>query len=146
MFQQVSNLRLRYFDQTPIGKITTRTINDVQAVNEVFTQGVLTMAADVMGIFAVIGFMLYTSWQLTLICLITVPLLIGATYVFKEKVKGAFKNVRNEIANMNSFLNEQITGMQVVQMFNAEKKEAQKFKAINRKYTCLLYTSDAADE
>ncbi len=135
VFQQVSNLRLRFFDQTPIGKITTRTINDVQALNEVFTQGVLTMAADIMGIFAVVGFMLYTSWQLTLICLITVPLLIGATYVFKEKVKDAYKNVRNEIANMNSFLNEQISGMQVVQMFNAEKREAQKFKSINRKYT-----------
>ncbi len=135
VFQQVTNLRLRYFDQTPIGKITTRTINDVQALNEVFTQGVLTMAADIMGIFAVIGFMLYTSWHLTLICLITVPLLIGATYIFKEKVKDAFKKVRNEIANMNSFLNEQISGMQVVQMFNAEKKEAQKFKSINRKYT-----------
>ena len=135
VFKHVSNLKLRYFDQTPIGKITTRTISDVQAINEVFTQGVLTMAADIMGIFAIIGFMLFISWKLTLICLITVPLLVGATYIFKEKVKVAFKKVRNEITNLNTFLNEQISGMQIVQMFSAEKKEAEKFKSINRKYT-----------
>ena len=135
VFNHVTELRLRYFDQTPIGKITTRTISDVQAINDVFTQGILTMLADIMGIFAVIGFMLYTSWKLTLICLATLPLLIIATYIFKEKVKVAFKNVRNEIARMNAFLQEQISGMQVVQMFSAEKQEAKKFKEINWKYT-----------
>ena len=135
VFNHVTELRLRYFDQTPIGKITTRTISDVQAINDVFTQGILTMLADIMGIFAVIGFMLYTSWKLTLICLATLPLLILATYIFKEKVKVAFKNVRNEIARMNAFLQEQISGMQVVQMFSAEKQEAEKFKEINWKYT-----------
>lgn len=135
VFDHVSSLRLRYFDQTPIGKITTRTISDVQAINDVFTQGVLTMAADIMGIFAVLGFMFYTSWKLTLICLVTLPLLLIATYVFKEKVKVAFTNVRNEISRMNAFLQEQISGMQVVQMFAAEKQEALKFKDINRKYT-----------
>ncbi len=135
VFNHLTKLKLRYFDQTPIGKITTRTISDVQAINEVFTQGVLTMAADIMGIFAVLGFMLYTSWRLTLICVITLPILILATYIFKEKVKAVFQKVRNEIANMNAFLNEQLSGMQVVQMFNAEKQEAQKFKDINRKYT-----------
>lgn len=135
VFNHITKLRLRYFDQTPIGKITTRTISDVQAINEVFTQGVLTMAADIMGIFAVLGFMLYTSWRLTLICVITLPILIVATYIFKEKVKAVFQKVRNQIANMNAFLNEQLTGMQVVQMFNAEKQEADKFKSINRKYT-----------
>ena len=135
VFNHVTKLRLRYFDQTPIGKITTRTISDVQAINDVFTQGILTMLADIMGIFAVIGFMLYSSWKLTLICLATLPLLIFATYIFKEKVKVAFQNVRNEIARMNAFLQEQISGMQVVQMFSAEKQEAKKFKDINWKYT-----------
>jgi len=93
------------------------------------------MLADIMGIFAVIGFMLYSSWKLTLICLATLPLLVVATYIFKEKVKIAFQNVRNEIARMNAFLQEQISGMQVVQMFSAEKQEAKKFKEINWKYT-----------
>ncbi len=135
VYHHVLNLKLRYFDQTPIGKITTRTINDVQAINEVFSQGVLTMLADVMGIFAIIGFMLHTSWRLTLICLVTLPFMVLTTYIFKEKVKVAFKKVRNQLTNMNAFLNEQITGMQVVQMFNAEKQEAKKFKSINWKYT-----------
>ena len=135
VFDHVSSLRLRFFDQTPIGKITTRTISDVQAVNEVFTQGVLTMFADILGILAVIGFMLYTSWKLTLICLITMPLLIMATYIFKEKVKVAFQKVRNEISHMNAFLQEQISGMQVVQLFTAEKVQSEKYRKINRRYT-----------
>jgi len=135
VFNHITRLRMRYFDQTPIGKVITRTVSDVQAINEVFTQGVLTMFADILGIFAVIGIMFYHSWQLTLICLATVPLMVGATYVFKEKVKVAFKKVRDEISRMNAFLNEQISGMQVVQMFNAEKQENEKFKKINRKYT-----------
>jgi len=135
VFDHITKLKLRYFDQTPIGKITTRTINDVQAINEIFTQGILTMVADLLGICAVIGFMLYTSWRLTLICLVTVPLLIFATYIFKEKVKVAFKKVRHEISQMNSFLQEQISGMTIIQMFNAEKKQAAKFKDTNYKYT-----------
>lgn len=135
VFDHLTSLRLRYFDQTPIGTLTTRTISDVQAINDVFTQGVLTLAADILGIFAVLGFMLYTSWKLTLICVVTLPLMILATYIFKEKVKVAFTNVRNEISRMNAFLQEQISGMQVVQMFAAEKQEALKFKDINRKYT-----------
>lgn len=135
VFNHITALKLRFFDQTPIGKATTRTISDVQAINEIFTQGILTMIADVMGILAVIGFMFFTSWKLTLICLATLPFLILATYIFKEKVKTAFKSVRNEISRMNAFLQEQISGMQIVQMFNAEKQESNKFKEINRKYT-----------
>ncbi|MBT8230832.1 MAG: ABC transporter ATP-binding protein, partial [Bacteroidia bacterium] len=135
VFEHVTKLKLRFFDQTPIGRLTTRTINDVEAINNIFTQGVLTMLADILGIFAVIGFMLLDSWRLTLICLATLPLMILATYIFKEKVKVSFQRVRNEISKMNSFLQEQITGMQVVQMFNAEKQEAEKFRNINRKYT-----------
>jgi len=135
VFKHVQSLKLRFFDQTPVGRIITRTISDVQAINEVFTQGVLTMFADILGIFAILGFMFYHSWRLTLVCLATLPLMIIATYIFKEKVKVSFQRVRNEISSMNSFLQEQISGMQVVQMFNAEKQEAKKFKAINKRYT-----------
>ena len=135
VFKHVQSLKLRFFDQTPVGRIITRTISDVQAINEVFTQGVLTMFADILGIFAIIGFMFYHSWRLTLVCLATLPLMVIATYIFKEKVKVTFQRVRNEISKMNSFLQEQISGMQVVQMFNAEKQEAKKFKEINRRYT-----------
>ena len=135
IFDHITSLKLRYFDQTPIGKAITRTISDVQSVNEIFTQGVLTMFADILGIFAVIGFMFYHSWRLTLICVATLPLMMLATYVFKEKVKVAFQNVRNEISVMNSFLQEQISGMQLVQLFSAEKQESEKFKKINKRYT-----------
>ena len=135
VFEHVTSLKLRYFDQTPIGVVTTRTISDVEAINNIFTQGVLTMVADLLGIFAIIGFMFYDSWRLTLICLATLPLMVLATYIFKEKVKVSFQKVRNEISTMNAFMQEQLTGMQVVQMFNAEKQESEKFKQINRRYT-----------
>ena len=135
VFKHVQTLKLQFFDKTPVGKIITRTISDIQAINDIFTQGILTMAADVLGIVAVLGFMFYHSWRLTLICLATMPLMIIATYIFKEKVKGSFQNVRNEISAMNTFLQERISGMQVVQMFNAEKQESEKFRKINKKYT-----------
>lgn len=135
VFKHITSLKLRFFDKTAIGRIITRTIGDVQAINDIFTQGILMLMADLLGILAIVGFMFYHSWRLTLICLLTMPLMMIATYIFKEKVKVAFFNVRNEISAMNSFLQEQITGMQVVQMFNVEKQQAEKFKKINRKYT-----------
>jgi len=134
-FQHITSLKMRYFDQTPIGKTTTRTINDIESINTIFTQGVITMIADVLGIFAILGFMLQSSWRLTLVCLTTLPLLILATYIFKEKVKKAYQKVRAHITSMNVFLQERISGMRVVQIFNAEEREMGKFKKINRDYT-----------
>jgi len=135
VFNHITSLRLRYFDQTPIGRVTTRTINDVETINTVFTQGLITMAADLLGIFAVIGIMFFTSWKLTLLVLSVFPLLIIAAYIFKEKVKVAFEKVRKELSNMNAFLQERITGMRIIQIFNAEDQEMRKFKKINRNYT-----------
>ena len=135
VFDHITSLRLRYFDQTPIGKVTTRTINDVETINTVFTQGLITMAADLLGIFAVIGIMFFTSWRLTLLVLAVFPFLIIAAYIFKEKVKVAFEKVRGELSNMNAFLQERITGMNIIQIFNAEEQEMRKFKKINRRYT-----------
>lgn len=135
VFNHITSLRLRYFDQTPIGRVTTRTINDVETINTVFTQGLITMSADLLGIFAVIGIMFFTSWKLTLLVLSVFPLLIIAAYIFKEKVKVAFEKVRGELSNMNAFLQERITGMNIIQIFNAEEQEMRKFKKINRKYT-----------
>ncbi len=135
VFRHITNLRLRYFDQTPIGKLTTRTTNDIEAINTSFTNGLVTMVADVLTIFSVIGIMAFTSWRLTLLSLTTLPLLMVATYIFKEKVKAAFQIVRTQVSTMNAFLQERITGMRIVQIFNAEKNEMEKFKSINRKYT-----------
>ncbi|MEM9822826.1 MAG: ABC transporter ATP-binding protein [Bacteroidota bacterium] len=135
VFKHISSLRLTYFDQTPIGTSTTRTINDIETINTVFSQGVITIVADLLTLFAVLGIMLLTSWRLTLVCLVVLPFLIIATYVFKEKVKASYQIVRTQISNMNAFLQERITGMRIVQIFNAEQKEMDNFKKINRIYT-----------
>ncbi|NNE28697.1 MAG: ABC transporter ATP-binding protein [Saprospiraceae bacterium] len=135
VFDHVTSLKLTYFDRTPIGTSTTRTINDIETINTVFTQGAITIVADLLTLFAVLGVMMYTSWKLTLICLTTMPFLIIATYIFKEKVKSAFQIVRTQVSKMNAFLQERITGMRIVQIFNAEDREMKKFKKINREYT-----------
>lgn len=135
VFNHITSLRLRYFDQTPIGKTTTRTINDIESINTIFTQGVVTMIADMLGIFTILGFMLFASWKLTLVCLSTLPLLLVSTYIFKEKVKFAYQKVRTHITDMNVFLQERISGMQIVQIFNVEDRERNNFKQINRNYT-----------
>lgn len=135
VFKHITSLRLKYFDKTAIGTSTTRTINDIETINTVFSQGVITIIADILSLAAVLAIMFYTSWQLTLICLTTFPFLILATYIFKEKVKVAFQKVRTQISKMNAFLQERITGMRIVQIFNAEEKELKTFKKINRDYT-----------
>lgn len=135
VFQHLTGLRLTYFDRTPIGTSTTRTINDIETINQVFSQGVITIVADLLTLLAVLTVMLITSWRLTLITLTTMPFLIIASYVFKEKVKKAFQKVRSQISRMNAFLQERITGMRIVQIFNAERDEMQKYKKINREYT-----------
>lgn len=135
VFRHITNLRLRYFDKTPIGTSTTRTINDIEAINNVFAQGVITIVADFITLFAVVGIMFYTSWRLTLILFITMPFMILASYIFKEKVKISYQKVRTQIANMNAFLQERITGMKTVQIFNAEENQKDVFKKINHSYT-----------
>lgn len=135
VFNHLTSLKLTYFDQTPIGTSTTRTISDIQTINTVFTEGTITIIADLLTMVAVLGIMFYTSWELTLISLATLPFLILASYIFKEKVKASFQEVRTQISRMNAFLQERITGMRIVQIFNAEKQEMDKFKTINREYT-----------
>ena len=135
VFDHITHLRLGYFDRTPIGTSTTRTINDIETINEVFSQGVITIIADLLTVVAVLFIMFITSWRLTLITLTTMPFLILASYIFKEKVKTAYQKVRNQISRMNAFLQERITGMRIVQIFNAEGEEMDNFRKINREYT-----------
>ncbi len=135
VFDHITRFRLTYFDHTPVGRSTTRTINDIETINSIFSQGIITIIADLLTLVVVLSVMFYTSWKLSLICLSTIPLLIFATYIFKEKVKQAFQVVRNQISTMNSFLQERITGMRIVQIFNAEEKELENFKQINKTYT-----------
>lgn len=135
VFNHIIDLRLRFFDRTPIGTITTRTINDIESINNVFSEGVITIVADILAIIVILVIMFMSSWQLTVICLATLPLMFIATYIFKEKVKSAFQVVRTQIARMNAFLQERISGMRIVQIFTAEKRELDKFRKINREYT-----------
>lgn len=135
VFNHVTGLNLNYFDKTPIGQSTTRTINDIEAINTVFSEGSITILADLMTLSAVLFIMFYTSWKLTLVVLIVFPLLIWGSYQFKESVRKSYEKVRNHIATMNSFLQERISGMRIVQIFNAETREAEKFRQINRDYT-----------
>lgn len=135
VFNHVAKLNLSYFDKTPIGQSTTRTINDIEAINTVFSEGSITILADLLTLLAVMGMMFYTSWKLTLVVLTVFPLLVWGSYRFKESVRKSYEKVRNHISTMNSFLQERITGMRMVQIFNAEEQEAEKFRQINRDYT-----------
>lgn len=135
VFQHIISLRLKHFDHTPVGQSTTRTINDIETINSIFSQGVITIIADIISLIVILAVMLYTSWSLTLVCLITIPLLIIATYIFKEKVKASYQIVRTQVSKMNAFLQERITGMRMVQIFNAEEQELRRFTSINKEYT-----------
>ncbi len=131
LYQHLLKLKLRFFDRTAIGKLVTRNISDVETLSEVFSQGVAAMTGDLLQLFVIVGFMLYKDWQLTLICLSTLPLLLISTYIFKEKIKIAFTEVRNAVASLNTFVQEHITGMSIVQIFNTEKREYESFEKIN---------------
>jgi ATP-binding cassette, subfamily B, multidrug efflux pump len=135
VFQHIIGLNLRHFDLTPIGTSTTRTINDIESINNIFKEGIITIVADLLAIIVVLITMFTISIKLTIICLITMPLMILASYWFKESVKKAFQTVRTQIQRMNAFLQERITGMRIVQIFQAEKQEMDKFRKINREYT-----------
>jgi len=132
VYRKVLSLNLSQFDKTPIGTLTTRTINDIEAINDVFSEGLIPIIADLLSIIAILTAMFWTNWQLTLICLIPFPLMIIATYFFKESVNKSFISVRNAVAALNAFVQEHLTGMQVIQAFTAEEREYKKFDAINK--------------
>jgi ATP-binding cassette subfamily B protein len=131
VFKHVVNMRLNYFDTTPIGTSTTRTINDVETINDIFSEGLITIIADVLTLVAVIAFMFFMDWRLALVSLITLPFLLYATYLFKEGVKSAFQKVRTQVSRMNAFLQEHISGVRIIQIFSSEKREFDKFQKIN---------------
>ncbi|HNE49516.1 MAG TPA: ABC transporter ATP-binding protein [Chitinophagales bacterium] len=134
LFSHVQNMRLKFFDNTPVGIITTRTINDIEAVNNIFSEGLISIVADVMTLIFVVGFMLYSDYKLALVCLTTFPIIIFATYIFKEKVRVSFNDVRDKVAQLNSFVQEHISGMRIVQIFNAQKTEFKKFDTLNHEH------------
>jgi len=134
LYQHILRLRLQFYDRNPIGRLVTRNISDVETLSDVFSQGVAAMIGDMLQLVVILGIMFYTDWRMTLVCLSTLPLLMISTYVFKEKIKSAFNEVRNAVSNLNSFVQEHITGMNIIQIFNREKSEYDKFKAINNEH------------
>lgn len=134
VFGKILRLNLSQFDKTPIGTLTTRTINDIESINDIFSEGLIPLVADFLSIIAILIAMFWTNWQLTLVCLIPFPVLIIATYFFKESVNRSFIRVRNAVAALNAFVQEHITGMAIVQSFAVEEKEAGKFREINKEH------------
>lgn len=132
IYHHIINLRLRFFDQTPIGTATTRTISDMESINEIFAQGSISILADLLMIIVIIIIMLFYQWKLALASLSTLPLFVYATYQFKENIKKAFQRVRAEVARLNAFLQEHISGIKIIQLFNASDREYNKFTAINK--------------
>lgn len=133
-YRKIMNLNLSQFDKTPIGTLTTRTINDIESINDIFSDGLVPIIADLLSILCVLVFMFWTDWQLTLIALIPFPIMIIGTYYFKESINRSFHKVRNAVAALNAFVQEHLTGMSVVQAFAAEGREFEKFKKINREH------------
>jgi len=134
LYNHLVNLRLKFFDNTPIGRLVTRTISDVESLADVFSEGLAAMAGDLLQIIFILGFMFWTDWRLALVSLSTVPFMLLATYIFKERIKVAFNDVRNAVANLNTFVQEHITGMIIVQLFASEKREYEKFKQLNKEH------------
>ena len=134
LYKHIVHLRLRFFDKTPIGRLVTRTVSDVEALADVFSEGLAAMAGDLLQIVIILGFMFWQDWRLSLVSLSTIPLMLLSTYVFKEKIKVAFNDVRNAVSNLNTFVQEHITGMNIVQLFGSEKREYERFKEINREH------------
>jgi ATP-binding cassette, subfamily B, multidrug efflux pump len=134
VYKKILGLNLSQFDKTPIGTLTTRTINDIESINDIFADGLVPIIADLLSIVCVLTYMFSVDPQLTLIALIPFPVMILATYYFKESINVSFFKVRNAVASLNAFVQEHLTGMQVVQAFASEEREVEKFKKINRQH------------
>jgi len=134
IFNHITSLRLKYFDRTPIGVLITRTVSDLETIADIFSEGLISIMGDMLLVFAVIGYMLYIDWKLALITLIPMPFLFASTYVFKEAIKSSFQEVRTQVAHLNTFLAEHISGISVIQYFAREDQEMRKFVSVNKKY------------
>lgn len=134
LFVHLAKFKLKYYDRTPIGTLVTRVVNDIETIAEIFSEGLLSILGDLLKLVFVLVAMFAVNWQLSIASLIPVPLLIVATNRFRHGIAKSFKEVRNEVANMNAFTQERITGMHMIQAFNREEIELKKFKEINNRH------------
>lgn len=146
LFKHILSFRMKYFDHVPVGQLVTRSVSDIEAIARIFSQGLFMIISDLMKMVVVLFFMFYMNWKLTWIVIVAMPVLVFFTRIFQRKMQIAFEEVRTEIANMNSFVQERVTGMKIVQLFNREDIELDKFKNINEKHKkawikTILYNS-----
>jgi ATP-binding cassette subfamily B multidrug efflux pump len=146
LFRHLLSFRMKYFDHIPVGQLVTRSVSDIESIARIFSQGLFMIISDLMKMLVVLIFMFYMNWKLTWIVIVAMPILVYFTRIFQKKMQVAFEEVRTQIANMNSFVQERVTGMKIVQLFNREDIEAEKFKNINEKHNkawikTILYNS-----
>ncbi len=134
LFKRILQFKMKYFDKSSVGRLTTRAVNDIETIASIFSEGLFTISSDLLKMIAILGFMFYRSWELTLIVLAVFPLILYATRLFQKAMKVAFEEVRNQVANLNTFIQERITGMKIVQLFTREETEDKNFTEINRKH------------
>lgn len=146
LFKHILSFRMKYFDLVPVGQLVTRSVSDIESIARIFSQGLFMIISDLMKMLVVLIFMFYMNWKLTWIVIIAMPILVFVTRIFQGKMQIAFEEVRTQIANMNTFVQERVTGMKIVQLFNREEIESKKFKEINEKHQnawikTILYNS-----
>lgn len=134
LFKHMLSFRMKYFDNAPVGQLVTRSVSDIEAIARIFSQGLFMIISDLMKMLVVLFFMFYMNWSLTWIVIVAMPILVIATRVFQKKMQVAFEEVRTQISNLNTFVQERVTGMKIVQLFNREEIEAEKFSEINAKH------------
>ena len=131
VYNHILNFKQKYFDNTPVGTLVTRTVSDIETIADIFSQGLLVIIGDILKLLVVLTVMFATDWRLTLFSLASIPILLVATYWFKRSIKSAFQEVRTQVSALNTFVQERIVGMRIVQLFNREKVEFENFKSIN---------------
>ncbi|HTE02108.1 MAG TPA: ABC transporter ATP-binding protein [Mucilaginibacter sp.] len=134
IFNHIMDLKLKYFDRTPIGMLITRTVSDLETIADIFSEGLISIVGDLLLVLAIIILMMVRDWKLALITMIPMPFLLLSTYVFKEAIKSSFQEVRTQVAHLNTFLAEHISGISIIQYFSREDQEMRKFKSVNQKY------------
>jgi len=146
LFEHLLRFRMKYYDNAPVGQLVTRTVSDMESIAKIFSQGLFMISSDLMKMVVILVFMFFMNWKLTWIVIIAMPILVFITRIFQRKMQIGFEEVRTQIANMNTFVQERVTGMKIVQLFNREEIEAQKFSEINAKHNkawikTILYNS-----
>ena len=146
LFKHMLSFRMKYFDNAPVGQLVTRSVSDIEQIARIFSQGLFMIISDLLKMLACLIIMFYMNWKLTWIVIAAMPVLVYITRIFQRKMQVAFEEVRNQVANLNTFVQERVTGMKIVQLFNREEIEHEKFKEINQKHNVawiktILYNS-----